>query len=62
MGGAPPGDLLLHLHLVPHPRYRVTGHDIEMDLPLWPWQAVLGVQLEPGHLPAARCPIAKGIC
>jgi curved DNA-binding protein len=45
MGGGPPGDLLLHLHLVPHPRYRVTGDDIEMDLPLWPWQAVLGAQV-----------------
>jgi curved DNA-binding protein len=45
MGGAPPGDLLLHLHLVPHPRYRVKGDDIEMDLPLWPWQAVLGAQV-----------------
>ena len=45
MGGAPSGDLLLHLHLVPHPRYKVTGEDIEMDLPLWPWQAVLGAQV-----------------
>jgi curved DNA-binding protein len=45
MGGGPPGDLLLHLRLVPHPRYRVVGDDIEMDLPLWPWQAVLGAQV-----------------
>jgi len=45
MGGAPPGDLLLHLHLVPHTRYRVTGDDIEMDLTLWPWQALLGAQV-----------------
>jgi curved DNA-binding protein len=45
MGGAPPGDLLLHIHLVPHPRYRITGDEIEMDLPLWPWQAVLGAQV-----------------
>jgi curved DNA-binding protein len=41
-GGAPPGDLFLHLRLVPHPRYRVVGDDLELDLPLWPWQAVLG--------------------
>ena len=45
MGGAPPGDLLLHIRLIPHSRYRVTGDDIEMDLPLWPWQAVLGAQV-----------------
>jgi curved DNA-binding protein len=40
--GGPPGDVYLHLRLVPHPRYRVSDDDIEMDLPLWPWQAVLG--------------------
>jgi curved DNA-binding protein len=45
MGGAPPGDLLLHIRLIPHPRYRVMGDDIEMDLPLWPWQAALGAQV-----------------
>jgi curved DNA-binding protein len=45
IGGGPPGDLYLHLRLVPHPRYRVAGDDLEMDLPLWPWQAVLGVEV-----------------
>jgi curved DNA-binding protein len=40
--GGPPGDLYLRVRLVPHPRYRVVGDDLEMDLPLWPWQAVLG--------------------
>ncbi len=41
-GGGPPGDLFLRLRLVPHPRYRVSGDDLEMDLPIAPWQAVLG--------------------
>jgi curved DNA-binding protein len=41
-GQGPPGDLYLSVRLVPHPRYRVSGDDLEMDLPLWPWQAVLG--------------------
>lgn len=47
-GGAPAGDLYLHIRLAPHPRYRLAGDDLEMDLPLWPWQAVLGatVRLE----------------
>jgi curved DNA-binding protein len=45
MGGGPPGDLYLHVRLVPHPRYRVVGDDLEMDLPLWPWQAVLGSEV-----------------
>ena len=42
LNGGPPGDLFLHLRLIPHPRFRVVGDDLEMDLPLWPWQAVLG--------------------
>ncbi|HEV8306757.1 MAG TPA: DnaJ C-terminal domain-containing protein [Methylomirabilota bacterium] len=45
LGEAPPGDLYLHVRLVPHPRYRLAGDDLEMDLPLWPWQAVLGAEV-----------------
>jgi len=45
IGGGAPGDLYLHVRLVPHPRYRVAGDDLEMDLPLWPWQAVLGAEV-----------------
>jgi len=43
-GGAP-GDLFLHVRVPPHPRLRVAGDDLEMDLPLWPWQAVLGAEV-----------------
>ena len=46
VNGGPPGDLYLHVRLVPHPRYRVAGDDLEMDLPLWPWQAVLGDEVK----------------
>jgi curved DNA-binding protein len=42
INGGPAGDLFLHVRLVPHPRYRVTGDDLELDLALAPWQAVLG--------------------
>ena len=45
IGGGPKGDLYLHVRLVPHPRYRVTGDDLEFDLPLWPWQVVLGCEV-----------------
>jgi curved DNA-binding protein len=45
-GGGPPGDLYLRMRLIPHPRYRVVGDDLEMDLPLWPWQAVLGADVQ----------------
>jgi len=41
-GGGPPGDLYLRVRVIPDPRYRIVRDDIEMDLPLWPWQAVLG--------------------
>ena len=44
-GGGPPGDLFLRVRPVPDPRYRVVGDDIEMDLPLWPWQALLGSEV-----------------
>jgi len=40
--GGPPGDLYLHVRVHDDARYKVEGDDIAMDLPLWPWQAVLG--------------------
>jgi curved DNA-binding protein len=40
--GAAPGDLYLRVRLAPHPRYRVEGRDISVNLPLAPWEAALG--------------------
>ena len=40
--GGPAGHLYLTLHIAPHPLYRLTGHDLELDLPLAPWEAALG--------------------
>jgi curved DNA-binding protein len=40
-GGAS-GDLLLRVRLRPHPRFRVEGRDLYVDLPLSPWEAALG--------------------
>jgi curved DNA-binding protein len=40
--GGPPGDLYMHLRVKDDGRFRVEGDDLAMDLPLWPWQAVLG--------------------
>ena len=45
VNGGPAGDVYLRVRLLPHPRYRVVGDDLEMDLPLWPWQAVLGAEV-----------------
>jgi curved DNA-binding protein len=41
-GQAPPGDLYLVVRLAPHPRYRVEGRDLYVELPLSPWEAALG--------------------
>jgi curved DNA-binding protein len=44
--GGPAGDLYLQIALEPHPLYRVNGHDLEIDVPLAPWEAALGAQVE----------------
>jgi curved DNA-binding protein len=60
LGGGPRGDLYLVVRLRPDPRYRVEGRDITVDLPVAPWEAVLGADVPldtPGgpvqvHVPA----------
>jgi curved DNA-binding protein len=44
-GGAGPGDLYLVVRLAPHPRYRVEGRNLYVDLPLAPWEAALGTSV-----------------
>jgi len=41
-GDARAGDLYLVVRLAPHPRYRVEGRNIHVDLPVTPWEAALG--------------------
>lgn len=41
-GDAPPGDLYLVVRIKPHGRFRLDGRDITVDLPVSPWEAVLG--------------------
>jgi len=40
--GGRDGDLYLDIVVEPHPLYRVDGQDLYLDLPLAPWEAVLG--------------------
>jgi curved DNA-binding protein len=40
--GGPPGDLYLRVRITPHPRFRVEGRDLYLDLPVAPWEAALG--------------------
>ena len=43
--GAPNGDLYFRVRISPHPRYRVDGRDLYVDLPLAPWEAALGTSV-----------------
>ena len=43
--GTPAGDLYLHIRLRPHPVFMVRGDDLEVGLPVAPWEAVLGTRL-----------------
>ncbi|AEE66422.1 curved DNA-binding protein [Bordetella pertussis] len=45
-GGAENGDLYLEVRFKPHPRYRAEGRDLYMNLPVAPWEAALGAQVE----------------
>lgn len=44
--GGRSGDLYLDISLRPHALYRPNGHDLYLDLPLAPWEAVLGTSVE----------------
>ena len=43
--GARNGDLYFVARIAPHPRYRVEGRDLYVDLPLAPWEAALGTSV-----------------
>ncbi|QMU70653.1 DnaJ C-terminal domain-containing protein [Streptacidiphilus sp. P02-A3a] len=59
-GPAAAGDLYLVVRIAPHPRYRLFGRDVQVDLPVTPWEAALGATVPvtgPGgsakvHVPA----------
>lgn len=46
IGGGSPGDLYLEIRIAPHPHFRVQERDIYLDLPLAPWEAALGAEVE----------------
>jgi curved DNA-binding protein len=60
-GGGRAGDLYLNITLRPHALYRSSGHDLYLDLPLTPWEAVLGTTVEVPTLGGAvRLKVAPG--
>jgi len=46
IGGGEAGDLFLEVELAPHPVYSVDGKDIILTLPVSPWEAALGAQVD----------------
>ncbi len=46
INGGRAGDLYLTIALHPHPLFRVSGYDLYLDLPLAPWEAILGTSIE----------------
>jgi curved DNA-binding protein len=44
-GGGPAGDIYLTVRIQPHPRYRLDGRTITVDLPVTPWEAALGAKI-----------------
>ncbi|WP_045219047.1 DnaJ C-terminal domain-containing protein [Desulfonatronum thioautotrophicum] len=45
MRGGPSGDLYLKIKIAPHPKFKLEGNSVVYDLPLAPWEAVLGAKV-----------------
>ncbi|MDX6041590.1 curved DNA-binding protein [Scandinavium lactucae] len=43
--GGPAGDLWLIIRIAPHPLFDIVGHNLEIVLPLAPWEAALGAKV-----------------
>lgn len=46
MNGGPNGDLYLNITLQPHPLFKANGHDLYLEVPITPWEAALGAEVE----------------
>jgi curved DNA-binding protein len=46
MGGGPAGDLYINIQLRPHDLFKVSGHDVYLEVPVTPWEAALGATVE----------------
>ena len=44
--GGRDGDVYLNISLRPHQRYRASGRDLFLELPLTPWEAALGAEVQ----------------
>ncbi len=46
INGGPDGDLYLDIEVAEHSIYRTSGKDVYVDLPLSPWEAILGTSVK----------------
>src|SRR5687768_5913407 len=44
--GGPPGNLYLNISVLPHPLFKPSGHDFDLEVPVAPWEAALGAEIE----------------
>lgn len=59
--GGPSGSLYLDIRLRPHQLFKVSGHDLYLDLPIAPWEGALGAHVEVPTLDGeVRLKIAPG--
>src|SRR5450631_3354576 len=61
-GDGTPGDLFIEVEFQPHPRYRIDGRDLYLDLPVAPWEAALGSSVKiptPGGAVDLKIPAAS---
>lgn len=45
-GSSQAGDLYLRVRLAPHPLFKLNGEDLEVEVPIAPWEAALGARIE----------------
>lgn len=53
VNGGPPGDLVVTVHVAPHPVWTLDGHDLRMTVPVTFTEAALGTTLEAPTLDGA---------
>jgi len=44
-GEGSPGDLYLHVSIAPHPVFKWSGRNLEVTVPITPWEAALGAKI-----------------
>jgi DnaJ-class molecular chaperone with C-terminal Zn finger domain len=46
INGGPPGDLYLKVRILPHRIFEVSGDDLIVEVPVMPWEAIMGADID----------------